>query len=166
MTDPKQPPGLRCVGIGGQTQRTVATRPGWPRLAMLLGCAWLLASCATSPDDLTGEITPAEYFQHAQEATAASDFGGAMAWYEAFRERYGTDPTRGVQNLLLWAEYEVAFLHHKMGDDRTAVRLLGELIDRYEAPEAATYAPAPRILALRVIEELQPGAAADAAGAG
>lgn len=149
------------------TQRPVGPRPGWARIALLLGGAWLLASCASSPDDLTGEITPAEYFQQAQEATAAGNYGGAMAWYEAFRQRYAESPTPGQQNLLLWAEYEVAFLHHKMGDDRTAVRLLGELIDRYETPEAATYAPAPRILALRVIEELQPGtAAAGGSGAG
>ena len=59
----------------------------------------------------------------------------------------------------------MAFLHHKRGDDRTAIRLLGDLVDRYDTPEAATYAPAPRILALRVIQELQPDTAA-AAGAG
>ena len=125
------------------TQRTVGALPGWARIAVLLGGAWLLASCASSPDDLAGRITAAEYFQHAQEATAASDYLRAMAWYDAFREHYAANPTPGEQNLLLWAEYEVAFLHHKMGDDRTAVRLLGELIDRYEAPEAANYAPAP-----------------------
>ena len=51
------------------------------------------------------------------------------------------------------------------GNDRVAVRLLRELIDRYDTPEAAGYAPAPRILALRVIEELQPGSAAEEAGA-
>ena len=144
------------------TQRTVGARPGWAHMAhiaLLIGGAWLLASCTSSPDDLTGEITPAEYFQRAQEATAASDYRNAMAWYEAFRERYADDPTPGQQNLLLWAEYEVAFLHHKMGDDRTALRLLRELVQRYEAPEAATYQPAPRILALRVISELEPTAA-------
>ena len=141
------------------TQRTVGARPVWAGIALLLGGACLLASCASSPDDLSDEITPAEYFQRAQEAAAVADFGGAMAWYEAYRERYAGNPTPGQQNLLLWAEYEMAFLHHKMGDDRTAVRLLGELLERYETPAAATYAPAPRILALRVIEELQPGAA-------
>ena len=149
----------------GQTRPTVANRPAWARIAVLLAGAWVLASCATSPDDLTGEIAPAEYFQHAQEATAASDYNLAMAWYEAFRERYADDPTPGEQNLLLWAEYEVAFLYHKRGNDRVAVRLLRELIDRYDTPEAAGYAPAPRILALRVIEELQPGSAAEEAGA-
>ena len=152
----------------GHTQRSVGTRPAWARIALpalLVAGAWVLASCATSPDDLTGEITPAEYFQHAQEATAASDYHLAMAWYEAFRERYADNPTPGQQNLLLWAEYEVAFLHHKRGDDRTAVRLLSELIARYDTPEAAAYAPAPRILALRVIDELQPGSADEEAGA-
>ena len=149
------------------TQRTVGARPAWARIVLMLGGAWLLASCASGPDDLNGEVTPAEYFQRAQEATAANDFSAAMAWYQAFRERFAGNPTPGQQNLLLWAEYEVAFLHHKMGDNRTAVRLLGELIERYETPAAATYAPAPRILALRVIRELQPGAAAaEAAGAG
>ena len=141
------------------TQRTVGARPVWAGIALLLGGACLLASCASGPDDLSDEIMPGEYFQHAQEAAAVADFGGAMAWYQAYRERYADNPTPGQQNLLLWAEYEMAFLHHKMGDDRTAVRLLGELLERYETPEAATYAPAPRILALRVIEELQPGGA-------
>ena len=149
------------------TQRTVGPRPGWARIVLLLGGAWLLASCASSPDDLEGAVAPAEYFQQAQEAAAGGNYRGAMAWYVAFREHYSENPTPGQQDLLLWAEYEVAFLRHKMGDDRTAVRLLGELIDRYESPEAATYAPAPRILALRVIEELQPdAAAAREAGAG
>ena len=141
------------------TQRTARTRPAWTLVALLLGSAWLLASCASSPADLTGPIAPAEYFQHGQEATAGGDYRGAMAWYETFRTHYAEDPTPEVQKLLLWAEYEVAFLHHKMGDDRTAVRLLRELIARYEAPEAAAYPPAPRTLALRVIEELQPDAA-------
>ena len=53
----------------------------------------------------------------------------------------------------------MAFLHHKRGDDRTAVRLLRELVQRYETPEAAAFDPAPRILALRVISELEPDAA-------
>jgi outer membrane protein assembly factor BamD (BamD/ComL family) len=149
----------------GMTQRTVGARLAWAPIALLLAGACVLASCVTSPDDLTGEITPAEYFQHAQEATAVNDFRGAMAWYEAFRERYADNPTPGQQNLLLWAEYEVAFLHHKMGNDRLAIHLLGELIARYDTPDAATYAPAPRILALRVIDELQPGAAGEEAGA-
>lgn len=140
------------------TQRNVGARPGWAHFALLIGGAWLLASCASSPDDLTGEITPAEYFQRAQEATASGDYRNAMAWYEAFRERHADEPTPGQQNLLLWAEYEMAFLHHKMGDDLTAVRLLRELVQRYETPDAATYAPAPRILALRVITELDPNA--------
>ena len=148
-----------------QTPRSVGAQRALTRLVLLLAGAWLLASCATAPDDVAGNITPAEYFQYAQEATAGGDYRGAMAWYEAFRERYSQSPTPDQQNLLLWAEYEVAFLHHKRGDDRTAIRLLGDLVDRYDTPEAATYAPAPRILALRVIQELQPDTAA-AAGAG
>lgn len=137
------------------TQRIARVRPAWARIALLLGGAWLLATCASGPDNLTEELTPPEYFQRGQEATAAGDFRGAMAWYEAFRERYSENPTPVAQNLLLWAEYEVAFLYHKMGNDRNAARLLSELVARYDTPEADSYPPAPRILALRVLQELQ-----------
>ena len=141
------------------TQGTVGTLPAWARVALVLGGAMLLAGCASDPAELNGELMPAEYFQRGQEATTNHDYAGAMRWYAAFRERYAGDRSPGQKNLLLWAEYEVAFLHHKMGDDRTCVRLLRELVGRYETPEAVTYDPAPRILALRVISELEPDGA-------
>ena len=140
------------------TKGMVGALPVWARVALVVGGAMLSGGCASGPAELNGEIMPAEYFQRGQEATANQDYAGAMEWYAAFRERYADDESPGQKNLLLWAEYEVAFLHHKMGDDRTAVRLLRELVDRYETPEAVTYDPAPRILALRVISELEPQA--------
>lgn len=141
-------------------QGMIGALSAWARVALMLGGAMLLASCASSPDQLTGEITPGEYFQRGQEAAANQDYAGAMDWYVAFREFHADDESPGRRDLLLWADYEVAFLHHKMGDDRTALQLLRELVDRYDTPEAATYDPAPRILALRVISELDPQAQA------
>ena len=122
-------------------------------VALLTGCV------TTSPEQAEG-LTPPEYFQRAQEATAQHDYGLAMRWYAAFRERFADDPSPPEMVRLLWAEYEIAFLYHKMGDDETALRLLRALVRSYEQPVAADYPAGPRVLALRVITELDPAAAA------
>ena len=121
--------------------------------AILVG-ATLLAGCVTASPELAEGLTPAEYFQRAQEATAQHDYGLAMRWYAAFRERFADDPSPQQMARLLWAEYEIAFLYHKMGDDENALRLLRALVRSYEQPAAADYPAGPRVLALRVITEL------------
>lgn len=126
--------------------------------ALLLGAA-LLASCVTEVPEVAADLTPAEYFQRAQEATARQAYQLALRWYAAFRQRYADDPSAEQTARLLWAEYETAFLYHKMDDDETALRLLRQLVRRYELPAAADYPPGPRILAQRVIRELDPAAA-------
>ena len=131
--------------------------------AVILVSAVLLASCATTAPEMA-DLTPAEYFQRAQEATAQQDYGLALRWYAAFRERFADDPSPEQITRLLWAEYETAFLYHKMNDDATALRLLRELVSRYQQPNAADYPAGPRVLAQRVITELDPDAA-DAAPA-
>ena len=139
-----------------------ALRAGARAAAIMVSAVWL-ASCLTTTPELAGDLTPAEYFQRAQEATAQHDHGVALRWYAAFRERYGDDPTPQQMVRLLWAEYETAFLYHKMGDDQTALRLLRALVQRYQQPAAAEYPDGPRILSLRVISELEPAAAQAAA---
>ena len=69
-----------------------------------------------------------------------------MAYYETFLDKYPDDVSRG-----LWASYEVAFLHHKMGEDDRAIELFDELIARYEnAPEDSDWPQGPLILAAKV----------------
>ena len=128
--------------------------------AAILASAALLAGCVTASPELAEGLTPAEYFQRAQEATAQNDYGLALRWYAAFRERFADDPSPQQMARLVWAEYETAFLHYKMGDDETALRLLHALVRSYEQPAAAAYPDGPRVLALRVITELDPAAAA------
>lgn len=124
-------------------------------LAILAG-ALLLASCVTERPELAADLTPAEYFQRAQEAAARQAYDLALRWYAAFRQRFADDPAGEHTARLLWAEYETAFLYHKMDDDETALRLLRELVRHYELPAAANYPPGPKILAQRVIRELAP----------
>ena len=133
--------------------------------AAILVAAALVAGCVTDPPELAEGLTPAEYFQRAQEATAQHDYRLALRWYTAFRERFADSPSPGQMARLLWAEYETAFLYHKMGDDETSLRLLRALVRSYDQPAAADYPAGPRILALRVITELDP-AATDRAASG
>ncbi len=90
-------------------------------------------------------LTSAEVFQRAQDATEAGDYGKALAWYQAFREKYPDDAERST-----WALYEIGFLHHKMGDDATALKLFDELLAQYQAPGAETLPPGPKALAGKV----------------
>ena len=123
--------------------------------AVTLGGIALVLGCATPLPPVDADLTPAEFFQAAQEATVDGKYTRAMRYYEVYRERYGGDSAPGQSVRLLWADYEIAFLHHKMGDDETARELLRALIRRYQEPEAIDYPPAPRIMALRVIAEIE-----------
>ena len=54
----------------------------------------------------------------------------------------------------LWASYEIAFLHHKMGDDQKAIELFDKLIAKYNSTKAKNWPVAPKILAQKVKEEI------------
>ncbi len=104
-----------------------------------------LSACVTrvppaSPDL---ELTPAEMFQRAQDASSSGDFSRSLDYYRLFKQKYPQDKDRGV-----WADYEIALIYHKTGDDVEAIRLFDELLDRYAKREPLP--DGPRILAEKV----------------
>jgi outer membrane protein assembly factor BamD (BamD/ComL family) len=106
----------------------------------------LFSACRTRIDTVDQDLTADQYFQKAIEATDSNNYRLAMAYYQVFLEKYPDDVSRG-----LWASYEVAFLHHKMGNDDRAIELFDELIARYEnAPEDNDWPQGPLILAAKV----------------
>ncbi len=133
----------------------------WERLRAVAGAALTIGGgaavlgCASDLPPLDADLTPAEFFQAAQEATAQGRYDRAIGYYQTYRQRYGTDPAPDQVDRLLWADYEIAFLHHKKGDDETALLLLHELVQRYAQPQAVNYSAAPRVMAQRVIAELE-----------
>jgi len=110
-------------------------------LAALLAAA-VLAGCKSTPVIVEPGLSPADLFQKAQEASDAGKYGAALSYYQAFQERYPDERDRN-----LWARYEIALLHHKMGDDPTALALFEELIALYTPETEKEYPAAPRILA-------------------
>ncbi len=102
-------------------------------------------SCQTQPTTIPDNLSPAEYFQRAQDASENENYRLALKYYEKFQKKY---PDNLEKNL--WASYEIAFLHHKMGDDKTAIELFDKLIDKYNSKDASKWPQAPKILAEKV----------------
>jgi outer membrane protein assembly factor BamD (BamD/ComL family) len=113
-------------------------------LAALLALS-ALAACKTAPVVISPDLSPADLFQKAQEASDAGKYDLALRYYETFQERHPDDLEHN-----LWARYEIALLRHKMGDDQTAVQLLDELLALYAGEDAKDLPPAPRILAEKI----------------
>ena len=100
-------------------------------------------SCQSTVDPSEENLNQKEYFQKAIEAADSGYYKLALRYYEVYSEKFPDDRDGN-----LWAAYEIAFLHHKLGDDKKAVELFDQLLDRYETEQGLL--PAPRILAERV----------------
>ena len=120
-----------------------------PRFPLLLLTALLtlsaLAACKTTSVVIAPDLSPADLFQKAQEATDAGKYELALRYYKTFQERYPDELERN-----LWARYEIALLRHKQGDDQAAVQLLDDLLALYSGEEAKDLPPGPRILAEKI----------------
>jgi outer membrane protein assembly factor BamD (BamD/ComL family) len=110
--------------------------------AALSGCV----STQLPPD--ANELPARKLVQLAQEAADKSNYALAIQYYQVVRDR-ADDVERS-----LWAAYEIAFLHHKMGDDETAIALFDELIRDYEERNDPELPQGPRILAQKVRDRL------------
>ena len=105
------------------------------------------AGCRATVDPMTLDLTPDQYFQRAIEASDKDNYRVAMTYYEAFQAKFPGDVERGV-----WASYEVAVLHHKLGNDDKALEALDKLLARYATPAAGAppLPSGPRVLAEKV----------------
>jgi outer membrane protein assembly factor BamD (BamD/ComL family) len=115
----------------------------------VLLCA--LSACQTTPEDIEEGLPPAELFQRAQEAVIErNDYKTALIYYQAFLQRYPDDLQNRVK-----AEYEIAFLHYKMGEEKRALRGFQDLLDYYEGEQAEVLPQWPRVLAEKLIKIIQ-----------
>jgi outer membrane protein assembly factor BamD (BamD/ComL family) len=120
-----------------------------PKLFLITIFVSLLAVCSSVPDEIQEGLTPLEYFQRAQEATDENRYALAIAYYQKFQEQYPEEQYPDQRDRNIWAEYEIALLHHKMGKDQIALERFEALLARYEAGET-DLPEGPRILAEKV----------------
>ena len=95
-----------------------------------LGIALFLCACATTviiPHDLS----PAELIQRGQEAADRNRFNVALQYYEALRDRNSDNI-----ELVITAEYEIAFIHYKQRDFARARAGFNTVLEHYNSPDA------------------------------
>jgi len=129
------------------------------KLFVTAAVASLLMVCSSVPQEIEEGLSPLEYFQQAQEATDSNRYALAIAYYEKFQEQYPVEQHPEELDHNVWAEYEIALLHHKMGKNKEALELFDVLLARYESGEP-DLPEGPRILAekvkARIEEKLAP----------
>jgi outer membrane protein assembly factor BamD (BamD/ComL family) len=125
-----------------------------PKLILVTASVSALLFCSSVPEEIEEGLTPMEYFQRAQEASDSGRYKLSMAYYDKFQEQYPYERDRN-----LWAEYEIALLYYKMGNNRNALDRFDALLDKYEQGEPNLPA-GPKILAekvkVRILEQLPP----------
>ena len=79
-----------------------------------------------------------------------NDYSTALLYYETFLERFPTDLQKIVE-----AEYEIGFIHYKMGDTERASLLFNNLLDRYKAEGSEVLPRWPQTLAEKVLSNIE-----------
>jgi TolA-binding protein len=138
-------------------ESTRAKAPANAKVAFLLSgavgfCIFTLVlsgGCSTVTEKELGTLGKTMLFQKAYEAADMGDYTSALKYYTAYRERF-PDDLSGT----LWASYEIGFIYHKMGDDALARKLFEDLLLRYKNEGTPAWPQAQRILAERVLKDM------------
>jgi outer membrane protein assembly factor BamD (BamD/ComL family) len=112
--------------------------------------ACLLASCSHIPKSIPEDLSAKEIVQRAQEATDAYHYDAAIVYYDALKERFGTDPLYRTT-----AEYEIAFIAYKQKRYAEAKAGLESLLAEYSGPDAAGLPPRYSVLSKKVLERIE-----------
>ena len=99
------------------------------RVFLVAGIALFVSACASTVH-ISEDLSPSELIQRAQEASDKNRYNVALQYYEALYERNRTDI-----NLVITAEYEIAFIHYKQKKYQQARAELNMLLEYYEAPD-------------------------------
>jgi len=118
-------------------------------MALAVCLAVLVAGCRSQPKVIPANLSAAESFQLAQDASDAGNYGLAIRYYSAYRENHPDNKDRDI-----WALYEIAFNYHKMGKKAQAITFLDQLLEQYQSDPSDDLPPAPRILAQKLKDRL------------
>jgi outer membrane protein assembly factor BamD (BamD/ComL family) len=121
----------------------------FPGLLLVAAIVVLVAACSSGPVEIEEGLSPAEYFQRAQEASDESHYQLALDYYEKFLQDYPEEVDRN-----LWAKYEIALLYYKMGNNKTALERFEALLQEYEDSEEEL-TEGPKILAEKLIARIE-----------
>jgi len=118
-----------------------------------------LLGCQTVPTEIPDVLSQAELIQRAQESADQENWDAALAYYQAIIDRFPED-----RSATATARYEMAFIEYKRGDLDAAQAGFEELLGMYDF-EAETVPAWPRVLAIRLLAEIEEERAAGSDGA-
>ena len=110
----------------------------------------LAAGCKTAPVTIPDGLTPAEFFQKAQEASNNGKYSTALLYYNTFLERFPDDAQRKIE-----AEYEIAFITYKQNDFAQAKELFNEILKKYSTDASQVLPTWPKILSQKILKEME-----------
>lgn len=107
----------------------------------------MLAACQTVPKSIPTSLTPAEYFQDAQQAVSSHEnYDAALVYYNTFIKRFPKDTSRIAE-----AKYEIAFLYYRKGKLQEAKSLFEKLVKEYKQPGGDALPRWPLVLSNKLI---------------
>jgi outer membrane protein assembly factor BamD (BamD/ComL family) len=101
-------------------------------LCLLGFMALFFSACATSNVNIPNDLSPAEIIQKAQEASDRNRYNVALQYYQALYERNLSNI-----DLVITAEYEIAFIHYKQKKYTQAREELNSMLEYYNSPDEA-----------------------------
>jgi len=111
--------------------------------------ASLLFSACASTVAISEDLSPAELIQRAQEASDRNRYNIALQYYQALLER-----NRDNIDLVITAEYEIAFIHYKQKKYQQSREELEALLEYYNTPDEELLPPQFKRLAVIVLERI------------
>jgi outer membrane protein assembly factor BamD (BamD/ComL family) len=97
------------------------------RLFIPLTLALLFSACAST---IIEDLSPAELIQRANEAMDRNRYKVAIQYYEALYDR-----NQSNIDLVITAEYHIAFIHYKQGKYEQAREELNAVLEYYNTPD-------------------------------
>jgi outer membrane protein assembly factor BamD (BamD/ComL family) len=99
------------------------------RILFALMAAFLFSACVTTVN-IGHDLSPAELIQRAQEASDRNRYNIALQYYEALLDR-----NRDNIDLVITAEYEIAFINYKQKNFQQARLELNAVLEYYNTPD-------------------------------
>ena len=100
-----------------------------PRVLPAFAFFLLFSACATTVN-IREDMSPAELIQRAQEASDRNRYNAALQYYHALHEQ-----NRQNIDLVITAEYEIAFIHYKQKKYQQARAELTAVLEYYNNPD-------------------------------
>jgi outer membrane protein assembly factor BamD (BamD/ComL family) len=99
------------------------------KAGFILALAALFLSCGSTAK-ITDDMSPAELIQRAQEASDRNRYNVALQYYEVLYDR-----NRSIMDLVITAEYEIAFIHYKQKKYQQAREEMTTILGYYDSPD-------------------------------